>query len=255
MDSMKTQVQTIVSSEKVQEIKNECKYCHKSFSRQDALSRHIDKYCKAKKSLDDSKEQLFQRLLAEHDELMGLMAEVKQLKKENKEFKQIIAQQTNIQTQNNTIHNTLNIKLVAYGKEDISAIPVQVYKQLINKGFMSVPALVEKVHFDKNKPENQNIYMSNMRDDYILIYDGEDWKLTDKKETLDGLYDEKVYILENKFQELIKELPEPVITKFKRFLDKADNDSTKDGIKKELRLMLYNHRKLVESTRKLIAQQ
>lgn len=234
-----------------------CRYCNRIFSRKDVLNRHLVDRCKVKKSMDSAKEQLFQKLLTECEELKGIVKtqdeRIKALEKEKSDTKQIIGHQTNthIQTQN----NILNIKLVAYGKEDLSSIPDQVYKQLIMKGFMSVPALVEKVHFDKNKPENQNIYISNIRDDYVLIYDGEDWKLFDKKETLDGLYDEKVYILENKFNELIKDLPEQVITKFKRFLDKAENDDTKDGIKKELKLMLYNYRKMVESTRKQIKQQ
>lgn len=118
---------------------------------------------------------------------------------------------------------------------------------------MSVPALVEKVHFDKNKPENQNIYMSNMRNDFVLVYDGNDWKLVNKDEVLDELYDDKVCILENKFQELIDKLPERIIDKFKKFLDKADNDSTKENIKTDLKLLLYNNRKMVESTRKLLA--
>lgn len=234
-----------------------CRYCNRIFSRKDVLNRHLVDRCKVKKSMDSAKEQLFQKLLTECEELKGIVKtqdeRIKALEKEKSDTKQIIGHQTNthIQTQN----NILNIKLVAYGKEDLSSIPDQVYKQLIMKGFMSVPALVEKVHFDKNKPENQNIYISNIRDDYVLIYDGEEWKLSDKKETLDGLYDEKVYILENKFNELIKDLPEQAITKFKRFLDKAENDDTKDNIKKELKMMLYNYRKMVESTRKQIKQQ
>ena len=237
-----------------------CNYCKKIFSRKDALNRHLVDRCKVKKSQDDSKEQLFQKLLADHEELEELKGivksqgeEIKELKKENIKYKQVIGHQTNtnIQTQN----NILNIKLVAYGKEDLSSIPDQIYKELITKGFMSVPALVEQVHFDKNKPEHQNIYMSNVRDDYVLVYDGEDWKLSDRKETLDGLYNEKVYILETKFNELIKDLSESAINKFKRFLDKAENDDMKDTIKKELKLILYNHRKMVKATRKQIEQQ
>jgi hypothetical protein len=234
-----------------------CNYCKRIFARKDILNRHLVDRCKVKKSMDETKEQLFQKLLAEHEEFakqLNIQSErIKALETENKEYKQIIGTQnntqTNIQTQN------INIKLVAYGKEDLSSISDQTYMQLINKGFMSVPALVEKVHFDKNKPENQNIYIPNMRDDYVLVYDGEDWKLCDKTDAINTLYDEKVYILDTKFQELFKKLPETAISKFKRFLDKSENDETKNGIKKELKLMLYNHRKLVKETRKLVTQQ
>lgn len=233
-----------------------CNYCKRIFARKDILSRHLIDRCKVKKSMDETKEQLFQKLLAEHEEFakqLNIQSErIKVLETENKEYKQIIGTQNNvnIQTQNN-----INIKLVAYGKEDMSSISDQMYIQLINKGFMSVPALVEKVHFDKNKPENQNIYIPNMRDDYVLVYDGEDWKLCDKTDTLNTLYDEKVYILDTKFQALIKKLPEKVITKFKHFLDKSEDDDIKNSIKKDLKLMLYNHRKLVKKTRKLASRE
>lgn len=68
---------------------NECKYCHKNFSRTDVLARHVNKYCKVKKSQDDSKEQLFQKLLAEHEKMT---IEIKQLKKENKKMERLIKQ-------------------------------------------------------------------------------------------------------------------------------------------------------------------
>lgn len=67
-----------------------CKYCEHIFARKDALNRHIDKHCKIKKKLDDSKEQLFQKLLLEHDELLTLMERVKKLEDENIKYKQII---------------------------------------------------------------------------------------------------------------------------------------------------------------------
>lgn len=50
-------------------VKNKCEYCHKIFSRADALSRHTDKYCKVKKLQDDSNEQLLQKILDEHKKL------------------------------------------------------------------------------------------------------------------------------------------------------------------------------------------
>jgi len=75
----------------------------------------------------------------------------------------------NIQTQNNiTQNNTFNI--LAFGKEDLSHITDDTYKKIINKGFKSVPALVDAIHFNKDKPENHNIYISNIRDDYILVF-------------------------------------------------------------------------------------
>lgn len=115
---------------------------------------------------------------------------------------------------------------------------------------MSVPAFIEKVHFDKNQPQNHNIYISNMRDDYVIIYDGDDWKLVDKTETINNMYDDNSYSLEIRFNNMMKDLSDYAISKFQRFLDQADDNEIKNNIKKELKLLLYNHRKMVQNTKK-----
>jgi hypothetical protein len=41
--------------------------------------------------------------------------------------------------------------------------------------------LIEKVHFDVNKPQNHNIYISNLKNKYIMIYDGNKWECKDRE--------------------------------------------------------------------------
>lgn len=72
------QLQTVVENttkelEKIEQkisVKNECKYCHKSFSRSDALSRHMCRYCKVKNLQDYSIEQQLKKILDEHKKLV-----------------------------------------------------------------------------------------------------------------------------------------------------------------------------------------
>ena len=256
-----------IDSETIFEIENECEYCHKIFSRSDALSRHIDKYCKIKRKIDNDKEQLFQKLLHDHDKLIKRIEQLeKEVGEHNSESKKSVNQKTgskiqncdintlnntNNNTTNNTTNNTYNIKLIAFGKEDISTMSEEVYKKIINKGFNSVPALVEEIHFNKNKPENHNVYISNMRDDLAVIYDGENWKMSDRHDLIDGLYDKNSFILVSKFHELHEKLPDDVIRKFSIFSTKYEKPKVKKAIKKDLRLLLYNQREMAEAVRKL----
>ena len=64
--------------------------------------------------------------------------------------------------------------------------------------------------------------------------------------------DDKTAILSDKFEELLTELDEASIKKFRRFLDNQDDNSVIAGIKNDLKLMLYNNRKIPEMTRELI---
>ena len=53
-------------------------------------------------------------------------------------------------------------------------------------------------------------------------------------------------MLNGKFDELVDQLNEFTINKFNRFLDKKDDDAIISSIKKDLKLMMYNKRKMVE---------
>ena len=189
--------------------------------------------------------------------VVNLETELQKLKSENKKYVQKIdKQQNNINTHiNKQLNQNIvnNIKLLAFGKEDIAHLADEVCKKILNKGFKSVPALVEHVHFDRNKPENHNIYISNMQNNYVLVYDGDDWKLKERDDILQQIIDYKTDILSDKFDELLNQLDDPTIRKFQRFLDHKDEDKIILGIKNDLKLLLYNNKKIPEKTRELMS--
>jgi len=260
-----TQSSTQNMSEKVipqQKNKLICNYCQKEFSRADSLNRHISKFCKVKKNQDNEKEDLLQKLLEEmkkqNEKMDEMKSEIIKLKSENKKYVQKIGNQTNNNTkidkqlnQQNIVNNN-HIKLLAFGKEDMTHLADEVCKKILNKGFKSVPTLVEHVHFNKNKPENHNVYISNIQTNYALVYDGIDWKLKERDGVLQQLVDDKTAVLSDKFDELLVKLDDATIRKFQRFLDQKDDDVIICGIKNDLKLLLYNNKKIPERTRELL---
>lgn len=231
-----------------------CHYCRKEFSRKDNLMRHIDRYCKVKKENDKKMDILMEKLIQIEENNKRLeendkknKKDIEKLKEENFNYKNIINN-----TQNNIgTHNNISFKINAYGTEDISQITDNDYKKIFARGMNSTPAFVEKLHFNKNIPENHNIYISNLRDAYVLMFDGQIWRLKDRDDAIQQLYEDKSDILESKFEELIKILNEPIIKMFKRFLKIKDNDEKKiKVIKKELKKTLYENRKIAIATRK-----
>ena len=253
-----------------------CNYCQNTFVRNDSLNRHLSGRCKVKKQQDNEKEDLLQKLVNEmaemkaeikknneeirrkDDHVANLEMKLQKLESENKKYIQKIKNQQNnkITTQNNIDKQqniNVNFKLLAFGKEDMTNLADDVCKKILNKGFKSVPNLVEFVHFNKNKPENHNVYISNMQNNYVLVYDGEDWKLKERDNVLQQLIDNKTEILSDKFDELLNKLDEPTIRKFQRFLDQKDEDKIISNIKNDLKLLLYNNKKIPERTRELLS--
>ena len=247
--------------EKVIVAPNKCNYCGSIFTRKDNLIRHLNERCKVKQENDNKLEIIMTKLIKLEEDNKKLVQleecnkknseEIERLKAENNNYKKIINNTHNVKidTQNNVILN-----LVAYGHEDTTKITSGEFKRILNRGFNSVPALLEKIHFDKNKPENHNVYISNMRDDHILVYDGEKWKLVDRDDMLQTIYDDKATILIDKFKEMGVELDENTIRMFNRFkkmYENEDDETAIKRIKKEMKSVMYNNREMVQKTKRI----
>jgi hypothetical protein len=214
-----------------------CKYCDQHFSFRQSMNRHI-KYTCTKNKDEDLKELV---------RLMNI-----QIESQKKEFTQKIESQAKqieklmgkleIHGSFNTT-NIQNIHLLAYRETDVSHLTDQDYKSCIKKVNHCVKNMIEKVHFNPSKPENMNIYISNIKDKYIMVYDGSNWNLANKKYEIDRLYEEKEMMLE----EWLASNPEKELKeKFMRYLNNKDNDECINQIKEEIKLMLYNNQKMIE---------
>jgi len=246
---------------------NTCSYCNKTFSNKYNLDRHLNDRCKIKKDDRNKKEEIYQLLIKQMEE--NNKKQINELKNEIMKLKDEITKNNNTinnstmnnignQTNNNNTNNQqniikqLNINLVAHGKEDLSFITEERFKTLFYKGFKSIENLTEIVHFDKNRPENHNIYISNIKDTYVMKYDGDDWKLMNRENCLQDMYEDKSDYLVEKFEELHDKLNEQTINRFSNFLNRRDDDKIIEQTKKEIKLILYNNRKIPEETRRLL---
>ena len=244
-------------------LKYQCNYCTRFFSTNSNMHKHIKK-CQIKIQKDNEKEEIFKKLLHEmkkqNEKLGEIEKQNKELKNEINEIKikninnSTINNLNNTNNSNNTLDqsnniNNYNIQLVAYGKEDYDKLTEKEYKIIINKGFKSVQEAVKSLHFNKNRPENHNIYISNIRDNYVMIYEGNKWELRNRKETIEELYIAKKDILVDKFDELLNKLPEYAIEKFERFINDVQDDKIKEGILEELKLILYNNKNIPLKTK------
>ena len=75
------------------------------------------------------------------------------------------------------------------------------------------------------------------------------WNLGSQNETIDDLIDTNEVVIEQKLEEWLengKDYPQ-IMKKFKRYLEKKENDEVKNAIKEEIKLILYNNRKFVSN--------
>jgi hypothetical protein len=78
----------------------------------------------------------------------------------------------------NTVINNPTIKLVNFGSEDLDKISYNVFIDTIkSQGAALYNKALEGIHFNKDHPENQNIYISDFNRDKVMIYRDEKWFL------------------------------------------------------------------------------
>ena len=159
-----------LSNEKVELKKYQCKYCLKILSRSDSLKRHLDK-CPEKNKNDENTKLKFhiQQLQEENYRLKAELDKII-LNKNNKP--NII---NNYYTQNtlNNIQNQNNIKINAFREENTDYLTPEYIMGIAKRGmYYAVPKLIEKIYFNENHPENQNVKITNEKSKYGEIFDG-----------------------------------------------------------------------------------
>jgi len=157
---------------------------------------------------------------------------------------------------NNTTQNTIinnNFVLSKFGHEDTSYITDKEKIYNLTAAFTSVSNFILMKHFNKEHPENCNVYISNMKSAYALIYDGTNWIIKDKKEVLHDIYENNFSNILTNFNELKHTLTKEVIVRFKQFMEeeKDEDDELKNRFKEEIKYILYNHRKQAMDVRKI----
>ena len=250
-------IQSYPISELSSEKQHECKYCGKTYKYRSGLSKHIKYTCK--KNTDEDFQELA-RLLNEKEKQLALKEEnmVKQLalketKMENemKKMQKQIDKLTNklqIQNINQGIvqhgNNVINIQLLNHQDTDYSHLTPKDYINCITDCNKCVKTLIEKVHFNANKPENMNIYLSNIKGKYLMIYKDNTWQIQDKKTQIDDLYDSNEFVLETWYDEYKEKYPS-IIMSFQKYLQNRDENEVLNNIKEEILVMLYNNRKMI----------
>ena len=121
-----------------------CDFCNQEFSTKGHLDRHKKKYCKQIKN-----NNFYKKLL---DEQKNIFEEERQHL-----YKQI--EKLLDKVGNTTINNTQtnNIQLNSYGHEDLSHITDSLKTKLIRMPYGMIPKMIEAIHFNECKPENNNI--------------------------------------------------------------------------------------------------
>jgi hypothetical protein len=221
-----------------------CRKCNKNFNNYQNRWAH-DKICK---------EDINIKLKQENDELKNKLHELllQQAKIHPKKLQKINNQLiSNININNGTIINNTYVKFGIINHSQI--LNEKTILNILNKPYQCIEESIKTIHFNKNLPEYNNIYITNMKDDIAYIFDGEKFISVKKNQVIEDLIDNHKEQIEDSFDLHKNKLRDFTCKRLQSFLDAINNEeeSYTDKYKKsyqnykaykmsDIKLLLYN---------------
>jgi hypothetical protein len=213
-----------------------CEFCEKSFKTAPSMKRHL-KTCKVKKANLEEE-------LAQKDEENRILKE--KLNEALTRKPTTIIHNNNNNT--NTVNNNIIIQITPYNDPNLEGAE-RYYKEAIKKIFMSVPTIIERIHFNTELPENHNICITNYRTKLAKVFNGREWKTMDE----DRLIDELVNTYENLLEDWAEDNPERMkhIERYKEIKERDGAEKVLKDLKDEVKKLIYDKRAMIKGVNKL----
>jgi len=149
----------------------------------------------------------------------------------------------NIETQNNTTIENVSIHINAFGEEDLSYLTDRIITRCVDRIYKSVPAIVELIHFDPSKPQNNNIKITNKKLPYASVMgDNNQWKMINRKDAIETMITNGYNVLEEKYPDIKQALNEKRQQHFEAFQSRFEDQDKEimKQLKTDVELMLIN---------------
>ena len=214
---------------------------------------HSSSYYRHKKNCRGVTEPINKGIEEQVNELRNTLEEERNRhEKEREEWRAQIALLLENKEKNTTNHierqhienqQNIHIHINPFGNENLDYIDDDTYFRCINRVCNSIPAILEKIHFDPEHPENHNVKITNKKLPYASIMDSNSkWKTVLKNDALDSMVYNGFNILDDKYAEFKGLMAEPKQLCFEEFQEKLENQDKEllKTIKTNIELLLLN---------------
>jgi len=103
--------------------------------------------------------------------------------------------------------------------------------------------MIEKIHFNPDKPENMNLYISNIKSKHIMMYKENKWTLVNKDQ-LDSIYADKDNLIKTWIE--LNDIKDPELLKnFNKCTNM--NETQLKLVYDDIKLMMVNNKNLIKN--------
>ena len=216
---------------KVPDNRVDCRQCGKIFANKYNKNRHED-ICMRKNQTK---------------QINVIQDQTETLLKENEMLKE---QLKTVHITNNIHHNNNVYITCKFGEENMKHMTKKQLIYLFNRCFGSIPEFAKLTYFNKDVPENCNVYLPSIKDKYACFFNGVKWEMKRRDEIIDNIYETAEAFLIDKFDDLKEGLGKDTLTKYTRWLNEHTQDERENVAKEQIKLLLYNEKDMVIELRK-----
>jgi len=116
-----------------------------------------------------------------------------------------------------------NYHLTGFGNENISGITIDQICDVVATNLNAVPNLNKLI---RSRPENMNLYVQNVRSNYMKVFNGESWELMDKMTVIEESVRNTIDLLQDLIKDHREAIPNNDYRKVNRTLDSGEQNST-----------------------------
>lgn len=161
---------------------------------------------------------------------------------------------------NNVQHNNIQITINAFDTFNPESISHADFRSLlISKG--ATDALVthlQNQQFDKKKPQNMNVFVSNLKDKVGRVYDGHRWKACDGEEVAEDVLAKYQSVFDTLCDEVDESEDVSFVNRMTKAIEKwrrqTGHPTFDDNAKKSIIWTLYNLSEIVKDTHKITSK-
>ncbi len=202
-----------------------CKFCNKKLSNRQSRWRHEQK-CEINNNIINKHEII--ELRKENAEIKSMLTQL--LKSSKVHPKTLEKINKNLVTGNNNSNNNNtvnNIQIVKFGSEDIKSIlSDKEVKKILNCKYKAIEESIKTVHFNDDRPEYRNIYITNLRDNIAYVYNGNKFEAVQKHSVINQLIDQHMNNIEVSYDDYKHKLPEKTVSILDKLIEKIQDDHT-----------------------------
>ena len=207
-----------------------CTICQKGFSYASGLSRHRVN-CKENQAKEVEEISKIEETVVP---VMDLAAQIKELSERVEKI---------MKNREEEIKRSQNkVSVNCFGNENLDYIADTYILDCMNNINVSIPVLVEKIHFDPEHPENNNVRIPNKKLPHTEIMNNKSkWELISKKDTIHSMVETAYNILCKTFREKQHELDVNMQQNFRDFQEIYRNKRAIRDIKNKVELLILGN--------------